>query len=205
MHDPEHNPQRPTPPTDPPQIELDAKPPSWPKVVGVISIVLGALALLCTGVSVPLQLVQLGQLRADAPPDGVPSFLEPDAFDWVVGVAGILGTLLLIVAGGACAARASIARPLHLVYAFLELALVVVMTLTAMQSAAEIQQWAADHRAWIDDNPTSPLAQTASMPPVLMWLPILVVGTPYALWSLFLIGWFGAKGQRPEAGKPDVI
>jgi hypothetical protein len=122
------------PPMDPSGFEY-REPPSWPKVIGIISIVLGGLGLLCQPcglfvvVGMEAFMQQMAQFQAQAGPNAagpgqatIPTTPMPGALKYgllsiLSAAGGILGVSLLLVAGINTLRRASSGRMFHLVYA----------------------------------------------------------------------------------------
>jgi len=195
------------PPVDPPQIELETPPPGWPKVVGIISLAWGALGLTC-GLIARIGGIGIGRwgigqaLKAEGLP--VDDTQIPPMLDFTpVVIGGALGgavvSSLLIAAGVMCMGRKSVARPLHLSYAFVTILFLVIAFVLGMQSQAEMQQWITDHPdAWMVENGQTGGQQSN------MILGIIMTAI-FCIWPLFCIFWFGALGKKPEIGKPDYI
>ncbi|MHC4065481.1 MAG: hypothetical protein ACYSUI_13430 [Planctomycetota bacterium] len=108
---PDHmQPPAPMPPTQPGEMYRPEQPSNWPKVVGIIGIVLGALAILggCWGAVSPFVVTALQDAVETAAPQGQPSPLAgleimQQHKAWTIGsqlVAMALATLLLFVGLG---------------------------------------------------------------------------------------------------------
>jgi len=174
-------------PTDPiPALSFDPSDPmlpGWPKVVGMTSIIWGALGLLCNlgGIGC-MALVPM--FMASAPDAGeLPPTMRLDPIQLALGVAGTAMTIFLIVAGVATRRRRPVGQPLHLAYAAISLPLVIAGTIHAVQKNATMVQWA-------QDNPASPFAKGADSPMALIIT--AAMGILFTAYPVFLLIWFGA-------------
>ncbi|MCX5685507.1 MAG: hypothetical protein NT049_17765 [Planctomycetota bacterium] len=86
----------------------------WPKVIGIISIVLASLAIICTPASLAMQKLDPNQRHVF---EQLPGWFN--IYMTVSGVLGVLVGVLFLAAGITLVLRKPAARPLHLVYACL--------------------------------------------------------------------------------------
>lgn len=106
------------PPTDPEGIDLPPDLPRWPKVVGITSIVWGALGLMCAGcgsiyaVAIAPDLMKGMEDRMGP----MPAVFKPGLETIVAGALGVVMTILLIVAGIVLVQYKRLGRTLHLAY-----------------------------------------------------------------------------------------
>jgi hypothetical protein len=106
-----------SPPYEAPQ-DLPPRQPVWPKVIGIISVVLASLGLVCTPIS-----LFLGMRGANAE-EALKYF--PDwwlAYTTVSCIVGILQAILLLAAGIVVLLKRPAGRVLHLVYAVITIVL----------------------------------------------------------------------------------
>ena len=188
--------------------ELEAPPPAWPKVVGIISIVWGALGLACGllfrvgGSWVGRWGLEQGLNQQGRPLDEteIPLGMGLTPIIIAVAVIGAVVSGLLLFAGLSCVGRVAKARTLHIVYGFLAILHLAIATVIAFQQQAEMQQWMKDY-------PDSLIAQQqggAGMQSTQMIIGIVIL-VLLLVWPLFCIFWFGAAGRKPEVGKPEVL
>jgi hypothetical protein len=119
--------------------QIPQPPPAWPKVIGIISIVLGSLGVICNACSLggnaiassftqmmpPEQQAELqAQLQASASP-----------LNLALAAVGILIAILLIVAGVFLVQRRPLGRTLHLIYAGIGLILAIAAVGIGIQTA----------------------------------------------------------------------
>ena len=201
-HDPDTRSEMGVPPVDPPQIELDTPPPSWPKVVGIISIVFGALGLTCNAFTIVAGAVfmpmgaeaMMETLGTSEPPPSM--VMQP--LDWVAVTVGLAVAALLLIAGILTASRSASGRTLHIGYGF-----VGILT-TALGMFLQYTKFQTTSR-WVEEN-VSDAAMAQSMSNEIGLYIGLAMGALFGLaYPLFCIFWFGAMGKRPEAGKPEVL
>lgn len=174
-----------SPPVTPGPIEFEAEPPSWPKVIGIISIVWGSLGVVCNACGL------VGQMAGDAfvnmvPPEQREQMKAQMAqsgsvAQMAVYVVSTLLAVLLIVAGVQLLQRKPIARMLHLVYAgFASIATIVGTVVAWGAIEAQMQQMTSDPA----------LAQQASAMKGGMYVGVafgVLIGLAY---PLFLLIWF---------------
>jgi len=170
--------------------------PKWPKVIGVISIVLGALGLTCGGLGMVMVPFSSKMLEPMLEGDPVPYGMQFTGLDIVVGLLGLLLSLLLLFAGITATTRRPITRPLHLTFAICSIPLNIWSALNQINKQALNEQWAQDF-------PNNPMAQGMSgssnagaqigQVVGLVMLLIFGIGIP-----LFYLIWFGLLKTKPE-------
>lgn len=169
-----------------------AEPPVWPKVIGILSIVFASMGLTCGGCGV-VGLVLLMASGAQLSDDPLPPPMQPDVTDWALMGLSMLMSVLLLVAGIVTVMRRPAGRALHLLYAVLDLPLVIASTAMSIQQMNEMAQWAAN-------NPDSQWAQQQNMPGANVGQYVglafgLLMGVGY---PIFLLIWFGMIKRRAE-------
>jgi hypothetical protein len=172
------------------EFEGSGEPPAWPKVVGIISIVLSSLGLFCGGCGLVF-MAFMGQFlkMAEQTLGPVPPPMLPSPALIGIGALGWLWGFLLLAAGIATVRRRPLGRTLHLVSAGGSILIAIVSTILNLQYQAAIQQWVAA-------NPTSKWAQQQS--PIGQYAGMcfgLAIGLGY---PIFLLVWFGFVKRRPE-------
>lgn len=173
------------PPTDPDVLDLPPEPKSWPKVIGILSIIWASIGLLCAGCGVGLMPVWRGmiedQLKGAPPP---PSMVF-GTVDYALMAVGVALTFVLLAAGIATVMRKPAGRALHLAYGALSLPLLAANIWNAMQKSAAMAQWAKDY-------PDNPIAQSQAsggqMGELIGYAFMLCFGLA---WPLFCLVWFG--------------
>lgn len=171
----------------------DRPPPAWPKVVGILSIIFGLVAILF-GAGMTAMIPVFGnliepQLEGDPlPPNMV---LTPTLI--AVAVFGVLCNLLLVVAGFMTVARKPAGRTMHLVYAVLLMLATFATSFYQVRILKATEQWAAEY-------PNNMMAQQMSSPGQDVGQ---IIGIVFALalglaWPLFCIIWFGMVKRDPD-------
>lgn len=181
----------PAPPTSAyDDVELFAPLPVWPKVIGIISIVLGSLSLTCMGCNV-LSIVVFLPMGASQMGEPIPPPMQPGAPMWaLIGLGGAMSALLL-TAGIVTVVRRPEGRALHLLYAMLSVPLTIASAAIRVQQINDMAQWAAN-------NPDSVWAKQQSTPGAgaMQWAGLLI-GTALGLgYPVFLLIWFGLVKRR---------
>jgi hypothetical protein len=191
---------------------MPTEPPAWPKVIGIISIVLGSLGTIC-GVCGAVMNLSMGafmewaaKMQAQGPQGGgaklpttpLPAELTPHALSIVSAIGWPIGTIVLIVAGITLLRRAASGRTLHLVYAVIS----ILFTLMGVGGAAIYQGTASKY---IAANPTDDWAQFFSQQsggPSGQLLQALVISCVAIIYPAFCLVWFGAmkRTQRDMTG-----
>lgn len=182
-----------TPPIGPSDVDLSTlEPPTWPQVVGTISIVWGVIGMTCAGCGLAGPMIY----RAILPPEMMnppPPFVHVTA-DLILSVAmGVVVSIVLVWAGGATLARRGSGRTLHLVYAALAVASTAVGMYVQFRMQARMSQF-------VQQNPDHPMARSMGSGGVGQWIGLafgLVLGLAY---PIFCAVWFGLMGRRPDAG-----
>ena len=189
---------------------LTGEPPAWPKVVGIISIVLGSLGTvcgLCIAVftfAMPAFMQKMGDLQAQGggarggpviPTTPMPAELSPGALSTVAAIFWPIGTILLIVAGISTLRRAAGGKMLHLGYGTLSL----LFTLVGLAGAYQYQGATSGFFSAHPDDPWTKffMAQGGMGSQFVQAIGMTCVS---AIYPIFCLVWFGAMGKRPEAG-----
>src|SRR3954464_12580541 len=93
--------------------------PGWPKVVGIISIVWGALGVTCLGCFFGMS--QFLPALMGKPDEPLPPTLKPDPLQMGVYILGAIMALVLLIAGVLTVKRRPVGKWLHLAYAAVSL------------------------------------------------------------------------------------
>jgi hypothetical protein len=180
------------PPTEPDlEDALLPEPPAWPKVVGIISIVLGSIFLCCAGCGAiaPVVIFPWVQSTMKAQGQALPPTMQFGAMQWVSIAMGGALSLFLLIAGIMLVNRRPAARMLHLAYgviAVLQGIWGIVMQFQANQAM----------KVWVQQNPSSPFAQNNSPVGFIIGLAIgILIGFS---WPVFCLVWFGLVKKTHE-------
>ncbi len=180
---------------------LPDEPPRWPTVVGVISIVWGSLGIICGGCGLASPLIMEAMLAQQASQQGMgpmPDIMKPGPLQMALGVVGLLWTVLLLVAGIMLTLRKPVARPLHLVYAVVNIILTIVGTIMGIASQQAVREWATN-------NPDNEWAKQVLIQPEFAGYISIGLGAVIGLvWPVFCLIWFGAvkRSARDITGAP---
>lgn len=170
--------------------------PKWPKVIGIISIVLAGLGLTCGGIGIVWQgFIAPGFMEQALEGDPFPDALRLQATDYAIGGLGLLLGFLLLFAGIACVTYRPSTRMMHLAYACCTIPINIWSYLNQMAKQESIQQWAQDY-------PNNPIAQSmdpsnpgAAIGEIVGLVLFLLLGIGIPL--LYLV-WFGLVKTKPE-------
>ncbi len=172
------------------------EPPGWPKVVGIVSIVWASLGLLCSVCGVASLAMMPQMLKgAEQQLGPMPDVMKPDPAQMIMAVVGMIGPVLLLIAGILTLSRKPAGRTLHLVYAGVSLVLGMIGGGLAVRHQLAVEAWAAANSA-------DPWAKQASSP--FAWIGIVFGVGISLLWPVFCLCWFGLAKKRPEEGYSDM-
>lgn len=190
------------PPTEP--MALLDEPKSWPKVIGIMSIVWGCLGLVCNACGVVMPKLVTYMLPDEMKNGPMPPNMTPGPLMYAMVALGMLVSVLLIVAGASLASRKRSGRPLHLAWGVLA---------CIMGCVGLYLQWRinAETQVWMQQNPDTLWAkQQAKQGGGNIGLVIgLVMGVIFGFsYPVFCLVWFGLVKTNPaeiDAGVEDSV
>lgn len=186
------------PPTrDEPYVE-PPEPPAWPKVIGIISIVLGGLGLCCNTVGVAgsfaggaFMQAAAGQMEGGLPP----ALTDPQPLIIASQVVAVIVAIFLIVAASMLIGRKPVARQLFLVYGVFGIIITTLGIYAAIEQQNAVQEW-------MKQNPDADFTQQTQSQPLggaLGMVVSIAFGAIFGYaWPLFCLIWFGLVKRRPE-------
>lgn len=170
--------------------------PKWPKVIGVISIVIAAFGLTCGGVTLAVAPFAGSLIEPMLDGDPMPDGLKMLALDYAIGGGRLLFAILLLIAGIACVTHRPITRSLHLFYGLCMIPLNIGNYFNGIAKLESLKEWAqqypnSQYAQTIDstNNPTAGIQEIM----MLVFLILFGIGIP----ALYLI-WFGLVKTKPE-------
>lgn len=194
-------------------VDYSAEPKTWPKTVGIISIVYGSLGVICNsciGLS-PIAMPMLGDMMRqgvvqqakqngqslDAASIALPPMFQLDPLAIFLGVAGFGLSILLIIAGSMLIKRSPAGRKLHLVW----VGAVGLLLLLAGVHAFILHGKLSD---WYTNNPDSPLR--AQFDPTITLVQSVVSIVIRAAYPGFILIWFGfvKRGTADITNAPEA-
>lgn len=158
--------------------------PRWVKPVGIISIVWGAIWVICSGLSTLQTTLGASFMKSMAQnmQGGMPDvYLNPPQILVVAGVVGTLWSLFAIVGGGVLLGRRPVARTMALIYAIVAIPLVLWGAKLGLDVQVQVRQWVAD-------NPNADFAQMPQAGGGSIF--VVVFAVIQMSWPLFLLFWF---------------
>ncbi len=178
---------------DPSDVDYFDEPelPKWPKVVGIVSIVLGGFLTLC-GALIPAQgwlnSQFLGGLEGGAPD----VLLNPPVMNYVVGGIGVVAAILLLTAGIMCVLRNPASRKVFLLYAVLAIGSAIWSMMIQLDVQAQSEQW-------MQQNPDAQFTlQQQQVGSVGMFIGLGCTAILGLVWPAFCLFWFGFIKTKPE-------
>ena len=181
-------------PSEPSDFDDLAAPPRWPKVIGIISIVWGALGIVCTGGGTAMsalsgRLVQSAGLKGPLPP----MVTNPSMMIYVAGALSVMLAAYLIVCGSFTAARKPVGRKLHLIYCVLAILIAAWGISLQIQNQNELAEWVRQHPdAQFSQTQKSGFAAIGRLVGILFGVIVSFA------WPVFLLVWFGMVKKKPE-------
>jgi len=186
--------QTPSAPPTHAEVAFRPDPPAWPKVIGIVSIVLSSLGIGCTGcMGVWLAIMPSFMKGAEEKMGPMPSVIQPQPIALVFMAMGALWAFMQLAAGVTTVRRKPVGRPLHLVHALGALVLTTIGLYFQWQQQQAIQEW-------IRTNQGTQWAQALSgnkMGSIIGFAFGAALG--YG-WPVFCLIWFGLLKKRPEQG-----
>lgn len=190
--------------------QIDERPPpKWPKVIGILSTVLGILAITCGigGVAMMIASDQLfGGMMGGSLPDGTPPPpMSPPIGPLIIAstALNLIVNILLVAAGIMLIRRKPTARSLHLVYAVIAIVAAFFGSYAGYQAAMQQQQ---EMKVWLEQHGDTDLgkqiaAQQSQQAGMQQTIRIVstAIGLGLALaWPMFCIVWFGMVKRDPD-------
>lgn len=176
---------------------MPAEPPSWPKVIGIISIVWGSLGLFCNACGMISQLggnAMIGMMPPEQQEAMKAQMAAAGPAQLAIYVFGILITILLIVAGVLTLQRRPLGRLLHLAYGGLA------VVLTLISAVVTFSGFDAQLAAMSKDPKMTPQAIATAKPAMYATASVMICF--FMLYPLFCLVWFGAikRTQKDMTG-----
>lgn len=172
-----------------------SEPPTWPKAVGIISIVWGSLGVICNGCSAIMPMVGNAMVNM-VPPEKQEEMRQQMAagsssLGIALAVVGVFVSIFLIAAGAMTVRRRAVGRVMHLAWAGIAVVMGIgglFVAWTNMHAQLQLVQ---------QNNPQQAGAQQAGM------IGGLALGFCLAfIYPIFCLVWFGPMGKKPDAGAP---
>ncbi len=170
---------------EPLEPQLDLPTTSWPKVVGIISIVWGCLGITCMACGVGGIFIGPALMPAEMRNQPLPPTMHLTPLQAGLFVVGFIMSLVLLAAGIQTMRRSLSGRTLHLVWAVVSCFSVVVGLYVAWNQQVEMERW-------LNENPDS---QFAKGPRVSKGTGMAIAGALNGIgliWPIFCLVWFGA-------------
>lgn len=185
------NPYEPEQPPVDLDVDLLAEPPGWPKIVGIVSIVFGALGLTCGGCGL------LGQGMQSLIPEMEDVAKQPQVMAPILTFSllalALLLSILLLIAGIMTLLRKPIGRPLHLLYAVLKILAVIVGLVTFIMIWPDYK---VELTRYFEESGQN--AQSRDVMLSATFYGALVSNLIYLAYPVFCLIWFGLVKRKPE-------
>lgn len=170
-------------------------PPKWPIPVGIISIALGGLGLICGGLGLAVTPFLGGMMSSQLQGAPLPPSMQFGPVDYALAGVGVVLSVLLLIAGIMLIGRHPVSRWLHLLYAVASIPLTILNLMHQSAKQAAMAQWAADY----PDNPMAKAINSGASGQELGTMIGLCVGGVFGIaFPLFLFVWFMLVKTKPE-------
>lgn len=172
-------------------------PPTWPKVVGIISICWATFGFLCSSCGVAM-FTMSGTLMKGAEQQlgPMPDVMKPNQMQLVSALLGYIPTTILMIGGILTLTRKAAGRTVHLAYAAIGLVLGLFGATVGVLHQLDVD-------AWVKQNPSEKWAQNHS--PAIAWGVIVCILLISFVWPVFCAIWFGPMKKRPEDAAPGPV
>lgn len=168
--------------------------PRWPKVVGIISIVWGAVGLTCAGCGLGSSAFMGSMVGSQLNGAPLPPAWQFGTVDYVIAGLGLLLSIVIIVAGIQTILRKRMGWALHLVYGLCAIPLNIASALNGFAKQSAMPQWAEDY----PDNPIAEgINRGGADQTVGMIVGVLMI-LFFMLYPLFIVIWFGLIKNKHE-------
>ena len=186
-----------TPPIGPVDSAAFEELPSWPKVVGIVSICWSSLGIFCTGCGVA-GLLMLPQFmsKAEEQLGPMPDVMKPNFVQMIFAGIGIIPVAILMVAGILTVRRSKAGAIAHLLYGGVGLITGLIGTAYGIMHQLELQTWG-------QQNASSKWAQQAGSPAG--WIGLVVAALIGIAYPLFCLVWFGLIKRNADMGKDEPV
>jgi len=165
--------------------------PKWPKVVGIISIVIASLSLTCVGCGI-ISIAVFIPMGESAIGEPLPDPMKPGAIAYAMMGLGLVLAVVLVFAGISTILRKRSGWALHLVWALVSIPLSIGNAIYQFGQ----QQAAQD---WIAANPDSPWAQQGGGQNSALQAAGLLIGLVLGLaYPVFCVIWSGLVKNKHE-------
>ena len=168
-------------PLDP---QIDLAPTSWPKVIGILSIVWGGLGLTCLACGIGGILIGPAMMPPEMREGPLPPSMRIAPWQAGMFAFGFILAILLIVAGVQTMRRNMAGRSLHMLWAAVSILLTLTNIYFGWRQVIEVEQW-------MRDNPTSPFAKGPQLSRGSSMALVFALNGIGLIWPTFLLIWFG--------------
>lgn len=177
---------------EPLDAQIELAPTSWPKVVGILSMVWGGLGLTCLACGIGGILIGPALMPPELKEGPLPPNMRMAPWQAGMFVVGFGLSVLLIVAGVQAMRRNMAGRTLHMIWASCSLLLTFVNIYFGWRQVIEVEQW-------VRDNPTSPFAKGPQLSRGANMALVIGLNCIGLIWPVFLLIWFGAIKRTKES------
>lgn len=164
-------------------IDPFAEPTSWPKVIGIISMVWGGLSLTCAGCGVFGAIASVSMMPEQMKSQGLPPGMGVNATMVASTTIGAVMAFLLFAAGLMTLRRTMAGRTLHLIWSVISILWIPVALFLLYQQDAAMKQWLAD-------NPDSEFAKQPGAGSNIGLMIGVSITLLFSLYPAFILIWF---------------
>lgn len=130
-----------------PQDAMDAfqEPTSWPKVIGIVSMIWGGLSITCAGCGAIGAIASVSMIPEEMKAQGLPPTVGLNLTNGISMAVGTLMAIVLFAAGLTTLRRSMTGRTLHLIWSALSILWIPIAMFLIFRQNAEMDRWAADN------------------------------------------------------------
>lgn len=159
------------------------EPTSWPKVIGITSMIWGGLSITCAGCGAIGAIASVSMIPEEMKSQGLPPGVGLNLSNGISIVVGSVMSILLFVAGLATLRRSMTGRTLHIVWSALSIVWIPVALYLMYRQDAEMRQWIAD-------NPDSPFSKQPGAGSNIGLIIGVTITLIFSLYPVFVFIWF---------------
>lgn len=159
------------------------EPTSWPKVIGVISMIWGGLSITCAGCGAIGAIASVSMIPEEMKSQGLPPGVGLNLTNGISMVVGAVMAILLFTAGLTTLRRSMTGRTLHIVWSAISIVWIPIALYLIFRQDAEM-------RRWIADNPDSPFSKQPGAGSNIGMLIGMTITLVFSLYPVFIFIWF---------------
>lgn len=164
-------------------MEVMQEPTSWPKVIGIISMIWGGLSLTCAGCGVVGVIASTSMIPEEMKSQGLPPTMGLNIYNGLQMGLGAVMSFVLFAAGLFTLRRSMTGRTLHLIWSAFSILWIPVAMYMIFRQNAEMDRWASE-------NPENQFAKQHLAAGSIGMAIGMAVTAIFSLYPVFIFIWF---------------